>query len=98
MWNTNLLDRRRRRTEILLHPCGDRPPTCRACPATADLVPLTTRLGDRSRLHPQAGKTVSYGALIGCEESVQPLAVVLSKSACISLRQRSSRSKHVPGD
>lgn len=96
MWNTNLLDRRRRRAEILLHPCRDRPPTCCACAAAADLVSLTTRLGDRSRLHSQAGNAVSYGALIGCEESVQKPAS--RKSACMSLRQGSPRSKHVPGD
>jgi hypothetical protein len=39
---------------------------------------------------------VSYGALIGCEESVQKPAS--RKSACMSLRQGSPRSKHVPGD
>lgn len=98
MWNTNLLDRRRRRTEILLHPCRDRPPTCCACPATTDLVSLTTRVGDRSRLHPQAGKAVSRGALIGCEESIQTPAGASRKSACISVRQGSPRSKHVRGD
>ena len=58
-------------------------------------ISLTTRLADRPRLHSQAGKAVSYGALIGCTESVQKPAGLLR---CISLRQGSPRSKHVPRD
>jgi Glutathione-dependent formaldehyde-activating enzyme len=45
MRNANLLDRRRRRAEILLHPCGDCTPTRCACPEGTDLVALTTALG-----------------------------------------------------
>jgi hypothetical protein len=64
MWNTNLFNRRRRRGEILLHPCGDCTPTRRACPEGADLVALTTPLGHRPRLRSQRREAVGYGALI----------------------------------
>jgi len=47
MWNANLLDCRRRRAEIVLHPCGDCTPTCCACPEGADLDSLATALGHR---------------------------------------------------
>jgi hypothetical protein len=80
--------------EILLHPCRDCPPTCCDFPPTAHLALLTTRLGDRSRLHPQAGKAVSHGALIGCDNQFRRLRSCFRKSACISLRQRSP-SKHI---
>jgi hypothetical protein len=50
MWNANLLDCRRRRAEIVLHPCGDCTPTCCACPEGADLDSLATALGHRPGL------------------------------------------------
>ena len=50
MWNANLLDCRRRRAEIVLHPCGDCTPTCCARPEGADLVSFATALGHRPGL------------------------------------------------
>ena len=50
MWNANLLDCRRRRAEIVLHPCGDCTPTYCACPEGADLVSLATAVDHRPGL------------------------------------------------
>jgi len=46
----DLLHCRRRRAEVLLHPCGNHTPTRGPCPQAAELVSLTAALGHRSRL------------------------------------------------